>query len=114
MHPWVFPCIFWGIGFLYLIINVGANIETKKLRKKGIDYYVSGVPLLGGIHFLIAGLISPVKWLALLCVLDYTFLSFLYSKFTGDRSKKNEENDEVCDLKEGIVEEKHQSPNDDG
>ena len=93
LHPWVFPCIFIGIGFLYLIINVGASRETKKLRKKGIDHHVSGVPLLGGIHFLIAGLISPVKWLALLCVLDYTFLSILYSKFTGDRSKENEEND---------------------
>ena len=93
MHPWVFPCIFAGIGVLYLLINVGASLETKKLQKKGIDHYVSGVPLLGGIHFLIAGLISPVKWLALLCVLDYTILSILYSKFTSDRSKKNEEND---------------------
>ena len=50
--------------------------------------------------FLIAGLISPVKWLALLCVLDYTILSILYSKFTSDGSKKNEENDADKEQKE--------------
>ena len=91
MHPWVFPCIFFGIGVLYLFINVGASRETKKLRERGIDHHVSGVPLLGGIHFLIGGLISPVKWLALLCVFDYEILYLLYLKFIGDGSEKNDE-----------------------
>ncbi|SEQ96274.1 hypothetical protein SAMN02910369_02769 [Lachnospiraceae bacterium NE2001] len=88
MHPWVFPIIIGGIGVLYLILNIGAIIETKKIQAKGSDHHISGIPFLGGIHILIAGLISPIKWLALLCVLDYTFWSFLYSVFIGDCFKK--------------------------
>ncbi len=90
MHPWVFPIIIGSIGILYLIINIGANIETKKIQAKGSDHHISGIPFLGGIHLLIAGLISPIKWLALLCVLDYTFWSFLYAVFIGDCFKKND------------------------
>ncbi len=90
-HPWVFPIIIGGIGILYLIINIGAIIETKKIQAKGSDHHISGIPFLGGIHLLIAGLISPIKWLALLCVLDYTFWSFFYAVFIGDRFKKNDE-----------------------
>lgn len=89
MHPWAFPAILGGIGILYLIFNIGAIIESKKMQVKGIDHHISGIPFLGGIHILIAGLISPVKWLAVLCVLDYTFWSFLYTMFVGDRFKKD-------------------------
>ena len=88
MHPWVFPAIFAAIGILYLFINIGAARATKKLQAAGSDHHVSGIPLLGGIHFLIAGLISPCKWLALLCLLDYTFFSLLYAVFIGDRFDK--------------------------
>ncbi|MCR5742245.1 MAG: hypothetical protein K6F92_00750 [Lachnospiraceae bacterium] len=90
MHPWVLSIIIGGIGILYLILNIGAIIETKKIQAKGSDHHISGIPFLGGIHILIAGLISPIKWLALLCVLDYTFWSFLYAVFIGDRFKKND------------------------
>ena len=88
-EAWVFPIIIGGIGVLYLIYNAGAIIETKKIQAKGSDHHISGIPFLGGIHLLIAGLISPIKWLALLCVLDYTFWSFLYAVFIGDCFKKN-------------------------
>ena len=90
MHPWVFPAIIGVIGILYLIINVGAIIETKKIQKEGSDHHISGIPFLGGIHLLIAGLISPIKWLALLCVLDFTFWSFLYAIFIESRTKKSD------------------------
>ena len=50
MHPWVFPIIIGGIGILYLIINIGAIIETKKNQAKGSDHHISGIPLLGGIQ----------------------------------------------------------------
>ena len=89
MHPWVFPAIIGGIGILYLIINIGAVIETKKIQSNGSDHHISGIPLLGGIHLLIAGLISPVKWLAILCVLDYTFWCLIYAVFIADRIKKH-------------------------
>ena len=89
MHPWVFPAILGGIGLFYLILNIAAIIETNKIQKAGSDHHYSGIPFLGGIHILIAGLISPCKWLALLCVLDYTFWSFLYAVFIADRFDKS-------------------------
>ncbi|MBO4653031.1 MAG: hypothetical protein J5649_06925 [Lachnospiraceae bacterium] len=79
MHPWVFPIIIGCIGLLYIILNIAAIIETKKIQAKGSDRHISGIPFLGGIHLLIAGLISPIKWLALLCILDFTFWEFLYA-----------------------------------
>ena len=89
-HPWVFPIIIGSIGVLYLIYNIGTIIETKRIQAKGSDHHISGIPFLGGVHLLIAGLISPIKWLALFCVLDYTFWSFLYAVFIGDCFKKND------------------------
>ncbi len=108
MHPWVFPIIIGSIGILYLILNIGATIETKKIQAKGSDHHISGIPFLGGVHLLIAGLISPIKWLALLCVLDYTFWSFLYAVFIGDCFKKNdapeEENRYATDVEKDRME----------
>lgn len=89
MHPWVFPAIIGGIGILYILINIGAAMETKKIQARGIDHHVSGIPLLGGIHLLIAGLISPIKWLALTFILDYTFWLFLYALYIDFRINKN-------------------------
>ena len=91
MHPWVFPIIIGGIGILYILINIGAVIETKKIQAKGSDHHISGIPFLGGIHLLIAGLISPIKWLALLCILDYTFWEFLYAVWSEAFSKKRDD-----------------------
>ena len=93
MHPWVLPAILGGIGIFYLVVNIGANLTSRKLQKEGSDHHVSGIPFLGGIHLLIAGLISPIKWLALLCVLDYTFWMFLYSVFVGGAFDKPKDND---------------------
>ncbi len=89
MHPWVFPIIIGIIGFLYIAINIGAALETKKIQKAGSDHHVSGIPLLGGIHLLIAGLISPYKWLALLFVLDYTIWMLVFSVFF-DKGNSND------------------------
>ena len=89
MHPWVFPIIIGIIGFLYIAINIGAALETKKIQKAGSDHHVSGIPILGGIHLLIAGLISPCKWLALLFVLDYTIWMLVFSSFF-DKGNSND------------------------
>lgn len=85
MHPWFFPIVLGTIGALYLIYNVAAIIVSKRENR-----FVSGIPFLGGIHILIAGLISPIKWLALLCVLDYTFWSFLYAVFFMGAFKRDD------------------------
>ena len=97
IHPWVFPAIIGGMGFLWLILNILAIIETKKIQSKGSDHHISGIPFIGGIHILIAGLISPVKWLAILCVLDYTFWEFLYDILIIGRKKKGSDN---CEIKQ--------------
>ena len=98
MHPWVFPILIGGIGLLYVILNIGAILETKKIQREGSDHHISGIPILGGIHLLIAGLISPCKWLALLCVLDFTCWEFVYvfcleSLIQKIRSRKEERSD---------------------
>ena len=101
-HPWVFPAILGGIGILYIFINIMANVESKRIQARGEDRHVSGIPFLGGIHLLIAGLISPCKWLALLSVLDYTFWEFLYVVLIYERRNKPKE-DKESDGEEGGV-----------
>ena len=51
-----------------------------------------GIPFLGGIHLLIAGLISPIKWLALLCILDFTIWEFLYAVLLDAFRKERDDN----------------------
>ena len=75
-HPWVFPVVLGVIGILWIMLNIKAEIESRKQGR-----FISGIPFIGGIHLLIAGLISPIKWLALLSVLDYTFWMFIYCIF---------------------------------
>lgn len=103
MHPWVFPIIIGAIGLLYFAINIGAIIESKRLQKEGSDHHVSGIPFLCGIHLLIAGLISPCKWLALLGLLDFTFWEFIYVfvievfiyKFKNKKTSEDEEQKKI-------------------
>ena len=90
MHPWVFPGIIGGIGLLYLAINIAAIKASRDNQKKGIDHHVSGIPFLCGIHFLIAGLISPIKWLALLFLCDFTIWMFLYAVIIEGAFKKED------------------------
>ena len=99
-HPWVFPIIIGVIGFLYITLNICANVESKKIQARGENRHVSGIPFLGGIHLLIAGLISPCKWLALLSVLDYTFWEFIYVVFFYERRNKPKEEAEAEEKKD--------------
>lgn len=58
--------IIWLVGILWWIATyIGAPLESKK---KG--YHVSGFPGLAFLHFLVAGLLSPYKWLAVTALLD--------------------------------------------
>lgn len=102
-HPWVFPIILGLIGISYIALNIGALLESKKMHERGEDHHVSGIPFLGGIHLIIAGLISPCKWLALTGLLDYSLLMFLYEMvFMGlvtrkSRNSKNSDNSDKSD-----------------
>ena len=87
MHPWVLPAILGSIGLFYFVIQLPLFFGT---NKDGHSH--SGVPIIGGIHFLIAGLISPCKWLALLCLLDYVFIGIIYKHFYPDAFDKGDDN----------------------
>lgn len=74
LHPWALPVFLGFIGMLYFVIQIPIFFE--KISKKGRNH--SGVPFVGGLHFLIAGLISPCKWLAVFCLLDYAVVGSVY------------------------------------
>lgn len=75
-HSWMVSGIIGAIGVLWILLNLNAIRLSKKNNR-----HISGIPFIGGAHLLIAGLVSPCKWLALLCVLDYSIWSFIYSMF---------------------------------
>ncbi|MBP3233581.1 MAG: hypothetical protein J6M65_04060 [Eubacterium sp.] len=64
--------IFVALGVLAWIITVSARISSKKT-----GHYVSGIPGVGGILIIIGFLTSPVKWLALIGLLDIDLLYFI-------------------------------------
>lgn len=92
--------IFWLIGLFFVIVSYAAT-RTKS----------SGVPIVGGILILIGGLLSPIKWLAIFCLVDYGFWYFPYSiivdgKYWKKASARITEAYDKYDLKKGTPEEK--------
>ena len=92
--------IFWVIGLFFVIVSYAAT-RTKS----------SGVPIVGGILILIGGLLSPIKWLAIFCLVDYGFWYFPYSiivdgKYWKKASVRITEAYDKYGLKKGIPEEK--------
>lgn len=72
-------CIFFvGLGLLCWFITIGARISSKKT-----GHYVSGVPGVGGILIIIGFLASPVKWLALIGLLDFDLWYFVVRVIPG-------------------------------
>lgn len=63
---WIVTIILGSIGILFLIITYAALIISYRTGK-----YVSGVPSIGGIFIFTAFMLSPVKWLVVLALLDY-------------------------------------------
>ena len=63
-------------GVFCLVMTYGALTASKKSGK-----HISGVPLFGGFFLFIAGLVSPCKWLCLLCFLDYGFWELFYQLY---------------------------------
>ncbi|MCQ2103722.1 MAG: hypothetical protein MJY98_10940 [Fibrobacter sp.] len=83
MDQWALTMVIGGLGLFFLVMTYGALISSKKS-----GHYSSGVPLVGGTLIAIAFLISPMKWLAFLGLLDYGFwmiLSSLVKNFIAGR-----------------------------
>ena len=82
-------CIFLvGLGLLCWIITIMASRASKKT-----GHYVSGVPGVGGILIIIGFLTSPVKWLALIGLLDFHLWYFVVRVIPGiiliEREERN-------------------------
>lgn len=66
MEQWALTIVLGLIGAFFIAMSYGAMIESKKSGR-----HISGVPVVGGVILAVAFLLSPVKWLAFLGLLDY-------------------------------------------
>lgn len=88
MEMWAVTLIFAAIGFFFIIMTYGALIQSYRTKK-----YVSGVPFVGGIIVAISFLLSPIKLLALLGLLDYGVWMVpvsIVKNFISDKKVKKE------------------------
>lgn len=85
---WVIDGIIWAIGvFFWVVTYIAAPIES---RKKG--HTVSGLPGMAFLFFLVAGFLSPNKWLMLMSLTDVSVLSLIITvcKECACKRKSNE------------------------
>ncbi|WP_455528724.1 hypothetical protein [Huintestinicola sp.] len=65
---WVLSTAVFAFGLLFWVITyIAAPLQSRKEHK-----HISGVPGTAFVIFLLGGLLSPCKWLALLCLLDFS------------------------------------------
>lgn len=62
---WTVAIILALIGGFFMFMTYGAMITSKKQNT-----HVSGVPLVGAIFVFLGFILSPIKWLAFLALLD--------------------------------------------
>lgn len=80
---WVAAGILVAIGVFFLFMTYGSMIQYK-IKK----VHSSGVPLVGGFFVLIGFLLSPIKWLALLALLDPGVWMLPYAIYLSHKEKK--------------------------
>ena len=81
---WVVAGVLVLIGAFFLFMTYGAVI-TSKVK----DTHISGVPFVGGFFVFLGFILSPVKCLAFLALLDPGIWMALYGFFSGRKTKKN-------------------------
>ena len=86
---WVAAGILVAIGAFFLFMTYGAIISSKRNNT-----HVSGVPLVGGVFVCIGFLFSPVKWLALLALIDPGIWMLPYSVYLNIKAKKGNNGEE--------------------
>lgn len=81
---WLIDGSFWSVGlFFWVLTYIVAPLAAKKRGNS-----VSGTPGVAFLCFLAAGLLSPIKWLALLSLLDFEVIWFIFIILRGDFRKK--------------------------
>lgn len=86
MTDWLISIFAFAVGLIFWAITyIGAPIESKRKGK-----HVSGLPGAAFVLFLLAGLISPIKWLAFTCLLDFSVTALpFYLLINRAKSKRN-------------------------
>ena len=84
---WVAAGILVAIGAIFLFMTYGAMISSKRHNT-----HISGVPLVGGLFVLVGFLLSPVKWLALLALIDPGIWMLPYSIYLNIKAEKEKKN----------------------
>ena len=80
---WLIDGSFWSVGlFFWVLTYIVAPLAAKKRGNS-----VSGTPGVAFLCFLAAGLLSPIKWLALLSLLDFSVIWFVVIILRGDFRK---------------------------
>ena len=86
---WVISIAIFAVGLLFWVITyIAAPLQSRKEHK-----HISGVPGTAFVIFLLGGLLSPCKWLSLLCLLDlsvtvlpfYLLIEFIKKKLHKDK-----------------------------
>lgn len=82
---WIAAGILVAIGAFFLFMTYGAIIASKRHNT-----HISGVPLVGGFFVLAGFLLSPVKWLALLALIDPGIWMLPYAVYLNIKAKRKE------------------------
>lgn len=86
---WVISTAIFAVGLIFWVITyIAAPLQSRKEHK-----HISGVPGTAFFIFLLGELLSPCKWLALLCLLDfsvtvlpfYLLIEFIKKKLHKDK-----------------------------
>lgn len=86
---WVVAGILVLIGVFFMFMTYGALI-TSKVK----NTHISGVPFVGGFFIFLGFILSPIKWLAFLALLDPGIWMIPFSLWQGHKAGKNKEGKE--------------------
>ena len=85
---WIVAAILASIGGFFLFMTYGAMIVSKRSNR-----FVSGVQLVGGFFIFLGFILSPIKWLAFLCLLDPGVWMLPYSLWLDFKTKTKDDNE---------------------
>ena len=86
---WIMDALIWALGvFFWVFTYIAAPLES---RKKG--YTVSGLPGMSVFLFLVAGYLSPNRWLMLISLSDISVIALVIMICKGRicKRKSNEQ-----------------------
>lgn len=86
---WLVGGILVAIGAFFLFMTYGAMISSKRHNT-----HISGVPLVGGFFVFLGFMLSPIKWLALLALIDPGIWMFPYAIYLNHKAKKENNGEE--------------------